>query len=179
MAFDEPQLIVRKLTASASVGARLPKGGGLRFAVGLSRDFVAEFPIKKGDCFVALIGRGEDTGKLRLARRKGAPIQARAMEKGGAAVNFTIREELVDVDQKKQGCAARVLDKDTIEIDLPAWAREDSGADTVLRLNVGAARQAALSRWATAAGQRIENYAAALLADLIDETLADETERAA
>lgn len=77
----------------------------------------------QGKGTVALqIGRGPDSGKIRLSARPGAPYTIRPMRHPGTwQVQLGHVPEFGNKAERKRMTTARLVDPQTVEIDLPAW----------------------------------------------------------
>lgn len=125
MTFDLIEVRVGTGKNGMPASARLTKMRGSRRPachVSITKEFAAKIEAKGGERFELLIGTGEHRGFLRLRRRANGLAIARTMRGGDLHFNLGYIDRYPAEPHDKENCEAEVVDADTIQIVMPAWA---------------------------------------------------------
>lgn len=98
--------------------------------ISLRKTIMADLKWKPNDVFGLAIGSEGNVGKVRIIRRKDKAIaKPRQMKTGSLSFDFGYVAQLGERGTFKADAVARVINADTVEVDIPAFEYEDEAAD--------------------------------------------------
>ena len=121
MAFELHKIESRSQRLPATVRLRRCKNGVICY-LSVSGDAVKGIGGNDKSSFDILIGKAEDAGKLRLRVNKDGKVKARRLLRTGwLCFILGVVGDFPQSEVDKQRCAAKVVEKDTLEVTLPDW----------------------------------------------------------